>query len=146
MTVEGADPWLLELAGSGNIAYWHTLGVRLVAIEEGHVRLALPMRPDLGTFRPDVMHGGAVASLIDAAAATATRTLRRRDEPAWRGLATTDMNVSFLEAATSDIEAEGRVLRAGRTIAFTSVDVRDANGTLVAVGRVTLAIRRGPER
>jgi uncharacterized protein (TIGR00369 family) len=96
----------------------------------------------LTLFERRVMHGGAIASIIDAAAASAVRTLRTAGEPEWRGLATTDLNVSYLDAATGDIEAEGRVLREGRTAAFAQVEVTNEDGRLVAVGLVTLAIRR----
>jgi len=137
------DPRLLALVDGDSIAYWKTLGVQLQEATVGEAQLRLPMQPGLGTFgRAEVMHGGAISSLVDAAAATAVRTLRREDEPPWRGLASTDLNVSYLDAATTDVVASARVLRSGRSIAFVAVDVRDANGSLVAVGRVTLAIRR----
>ena len=71
------------------------------------------------------------------------RTLRGEDEAPWRGQATTDLNVSYLDAATSDLVAEGQVLRSGRAIAWVQVDVRRADGVLVAVGRATVSIRRG---
>jgi uncharacterized protein (TIGR00369 family) len=139
------DPELRELIKAGSIAYWETLGIRLVDAEVGRVRLRLPMSDALATFGRRVMHGGAIASIIDAAAASAVRTLRKPGEPQWRGLGTTDLNVSYLEAATGDIEAEGRVLREGRAIAFVQVDVENADGRVIAVGRATLAIRRADE-
>jgi acyl-coenzyme A thioesterase PaaI-like protein len=52
------------------------------------------------------------------------------------------MNVAYLDAASSDLTAEGRVLRSGRSIAWVDVEVRAADGTLVAVGRATVSIRR----
>lgn len=128
----------------GRVAFWETLGIQLDDAEVGRVRLRLAMREDMQTFgsRP-VMHGGAIATLIDSAAASATRTLRNEDEPPWRGLATTDMNVSFLAAVTGgEIVAEAHVLRAGGQIAFISVEVRNEDTELVAVGRVTMRIRR----
>ena len=137
------DQRLVELVG--RVAFWETLGIRLDDVDVGRVRLRLPMREDLRTFgeRP-VMHGGAIATLIDSAAASATRTLREEGEPPWRGLATTDMSVSFLAAVTSgEAVAEARVLRAGRQVVFLEVEVRDDDAELVAAGRVTMLIRRG---
>ena len=138
---ESMDARLVELVG--RVAFWETLGIELAGVEVGRVRLRLAMREDLRTFgeRP-MMHGGAIATLIDSAAASATRTLRAEDEPPWRGLATTDMNVSFLSGVSGGaVFAEARVLRAGGQVVFLNVEVRDQDGELVAVGRVTMRIR-----
>ena len=133
---------MLELVDAGGVAYWGTLSITVESAEEGHVRLRLAMRPELGTRRPDAMHGGAITSLIDAAAGAATSTLRREDDESWAGQATTDLNVTFLNAATTDVVAEGRVLRSSRSFSFVSVEVRDAEEQLVAAGRATYAIIR----
>ncbi len=141
---ESIEPALLAFVAAEGTPFWEYLGIRFVEAEVGRAVVAMPIRTEFGTVgRPDVVHGGAIATLIDAAAGTAVRTLRAADEPAWRGMSTTDLNVSYLDAATSDLTAEGRVLRSGRTIAWAHIEVRDTSGTLVAVGRVTAAIRRG---
>lgn len=132
-----------EIAESAAAPYLRSLGIELVEVEVGRAKLRLPLAAHLETFRVNgVIHGGAIASLIDAAAGMALRTLRGADEPPWRGTGTADLNVSYLDPATSDLTAEARTLREGRSTAFFQVDVRDANEKLVAVGRVTMAIRR----
>lgn len=138
------DDRLLELIAADEIAYWRTLGITVEAAEVGKVRLRLTMRDALGTRRPDVMHGGAIASLIDAAAGAATSTLRRPDDDTWNGQATTDLNATFLNAATGDVIAEGSVLRSSRAFSFVSIEVRDAADAnrLIAVGRATYTIIR----
>jgi uncharacterized protein (TIGR00369 family) len=100
------------------------------------------MQPSLGTRRAEVMHGGAIASLVDAAAGAVTSTLKEPDDESWAGQATTDMNVTFLNAATGDVLAEGRVLRSSRSLAFVAVEVRTEDGTHVASGRATYTIIR----
>ena len=60
----------------------------------------------------------------------------------YAGQATLDLNVTFLNAATADVVAEGRVLRHSRALAFTQVDVRMEDGTHVATGRATFSIIR----
>lgn len=116
-------------------------------VERGRAVLTLPMSPMLGTRRPEVMHGGALATLIDAAAAAAVLSTKTEGDADWAGISTTDLNVSYLAAATADVVAEARVLRAGRRIAFTHVDVRDAaSGDPIAVGRVTVMIARREAR
>lgn len=133
---------LLDLIDAGGVPYWVELGISVDSAEEGHVRLRLPMREGLGTRRPEVMHGGAIGALIDAAGGAATATLRRDDDETWMGQATLDMNATFLNAATSAVIAESRVLRSSRALAFISVEVHDEEGTLVAVGRATYTIIR----
>ena len=134
---------LLARVHDGAVVYWKTLGITIDVVHEpGRVTLSLPMRPELGTRRADVMHGGAIASLIDAAAGAALLTLIEEGDESYRGQATLDLNVTYLNAATTDVHADAQVLRSSRALAFTSVDVRDASGALVAVGRATYSIIR----
>ncbi|MBM3141060.1 MAG: PaaI family thioesterase [Chloroflexi bacterium] len=135
---------LLALIAADEIAYWRLLGIEVLHAEDGLVRLRLPMRPELGTRRADVMHGGAIGSLVDAAAGAVTATARRPDDESWAGQATTDLNVTFLNAATTAVVAEGRVLRGSRSLVFVGVEVRDEAGALIAVGRATYTIIRRP--
>jgi uncharacterized protein (TIGR00369 family) len=136
------DARLRTLVNQETNNFWNHLGILIEAVEVGYIRLRLPIRPEFGTYRREhVMHGGVVASLIDSGASAAL-SLQSPDEPPWTGTVSTDLSVSFLAAATTDLVAEARVLRAGRSLAWVQVDVRDAAGTLVAVGRVTVAIRR----
>ncbi len=134
---------LLGLVRAASVPFWDHVGITAEeeSAEVGHVRLNMPMRPELGTRFTDVMHGGAISTLIDAAAATCSSTLQRAGDE-WSGLVTTDLNVSYLNAARSDVVAEARAIRSGRTIAFIQVDVHDAGGTHVASGRVTYLILR----
>ncbi|MSQ42369.1 MAG: PaaI family thioesterase [Dehalococcoidia bacterium] len=127
----------------GSVAYWRTLGIVVERVDgPGHAVLSLAMREALGTRRPEVMHGGAIASLIDAAAGAAVITLREEGDDTWSGQASLDLNVTFLNAATTAIVAEAKVLKHSRSLAFVSVDVRDDTGELVSVGRVTYSIMR----
>ena len=136
------DPAMAELVAADQIPYWSLLGIELVDAERGHVKLRLAMRPELATRRPDVMHGGALASLVDAASGSAVATLRDPEDETWVGHATTDLNVSYLRAVRGGAGAGGRGLGAGRTTVFVSVEVRDESGELAAAGRVTYAIAR----
>lgn len=139
------DPVLVERVAAASVPYWVSLGIVVEdAVAPGHIFLRLPMRTELGTRRSDVMHGGAVASVIDAAAGAAIISQFGADED-YAGLATLDVNVTYLNAATSDVIAEGRILRHSRTLAFTQIDVRTEDGTLIATGRATYTIIRRRE-
>jgi uncharacterized protein (TIGR00369 family) len=134
---------LVGLVDAGGVAFWRYLDISLEEMHGvGHVTLRMPMRAELETRRPGVMHGGALASLIDAACGGAVTTLRRADDDTWTGQATTDLNITYLNAATGDVLAEGRVLRSGRAIAYAQAEIRDLEGNVVAVGRATYMILR----
>lgn len=134
---------LVGLVDAAGVAFWRYLDISLEEMHGvGHVTLRMPMRANLETRRPGVMHGGALASLIDAACGGAVTTLRRADDDTWTGQATTDLNITYLNAATGDVLAEGRVLRSGRAIAYAQAEIRDLDGNLVAVGRATYLILR----
>jgi uncharacterized protein (TIGR00369 family) len=110
------------------------LGIRIEAMEPGLARLEMPFSEDLPTMG-DVVHGGAISSLIDTAAAAA----------AWSGAevpekiraSTVGITVEFLAPARAQgVTAEARVLRRG-AITFLAVDVSDEGGEQVATALVT---------
>ena len=137
------DERLLARIAPDEVPFWRTLGVAVVDAGEGSARLRLPARAELETRRAGTLHGGVLAALIDAAGAAALLTTRAEDDATWAGFASTDLNVSYLAAAQSDVIAAAHVLRGGRTVVYTTVEVTDEAGTVVAVGRVTyLIIRR----
>jgi uncharacterized protein (TIGR00369 family) len=120
--------------------FWATLGIEVVEAGEGWVRLRVLVRDDLRNAPGAPVHGGVLATLVDAAVGGALGTY---GDAASGGVdqTTLDLNVSFVAAARGDaIVAEGRILRRGRTIAFGEARVTDVAGTLVAVGRATYMI------
>jgi acyl-CoA thioesterase len=101
------------------------------------VKLRVPVRDELRNAAGAPVHGGVLATLVDAAVGGALGTY---GSAAAGGVdqATLDVNVSYVGAARGDVVfAEGTILRRGRTIAFGETRVTDAGGTLVAVGRAT---------
>lgn len=62
-------------------------------------------------------------------------------EPTRAGVSV-EMNVSFLAAARDGetVQVEGRLLRVGKKLAFTEVEIRGEDGRLVATGRHTKAV------
>jgi uncharacterized protein (TIGR00369 family) len=111
------------------------LGMRLAALEQDRAELVLPFGEELVTIG-DVVHGGAIATLIDTAgmaAAWADGT-----DPGDRAGSTIGMSVDFVAAARGqDLTAEARVVRRGQSLCFCEVDVTDEDGEVVAKGLVT---------
>ena len=111
------------------------LGIELVSLGDGEAELRLPFRQELATMG-DVVHGGAISSIGDTAAAAAA--VSAADGDALGGGTTVDLSVSLVGAARgSDLTARARVIRSGRAISFVEVDVTGDDGRLVAKGLVT---------
>ncbi len=111
------------------------VGLRLDQIEEDHVVMSLPFRQDLITMGT-VVHGGAIATLIDTAATCAAWATPSPPENL-RGT-TVGLNISYLAAANqADLTADARVLRRGRSLSFIDVTVTDGDGNLIAKGTAT---------
>lgn len=113
------------------------LGMRLDRLEHDVAELVLPFDPQNATIG-DVVHGGAIAALVDTAgmaAAWADETVP--DAPAG---ATVSMSVDYVAAARgADLRARAEVVRRGRSLCFVEVTVRDRDGAgdVVAKGLVT---------
>jgi uncharacterized protein (TIGR00369 family) len=111
------------------------LGIELVWVGDGEAELRLPYRPELATMG-DVVHGGAISSIVDTAAAAAAVSAADGEELA--GGTTVDLSVSLVGAARgSELVARARVIRSGRAITFCEVDVGDGEDNPVAKGLVT---------
>jgi uncharacterized protein (TIGR00369 family) len=120
--------------------YWRHLGVRVIEAGQGRVRLRLPVRDVLKNAADAPVHGGVYSALVDMAVGAALGTLHEASEGGV-GQTTLDLNVSYLSGVRDgDIYAEGRIIRAGRTIAFGEVTVTDSGGQTLAVGRATYMI------
>lgn len=83
-------------------------------------------------------HGGLLMTLLDVTLAAAARSTRTNST----GVATVDLNVSFVAPATGVLECEGRVLRAGSSLVFCEGEIRNAAGELVAKAMGTFKLLR----
>jgi uncharacterized protein (TIGR00369 family) len=120
------------IAGS---PYGRKLAIACEEVVPDRVRMRLPWTPDHVTLG-DLVHGGAIASLVDVAATGAcwaTPDLA----PGARGT-TIGFSISYLNAGRAqDLVAEARIVQRGRSIAIAEVDVHGADGTHVARALVT---------
>lgn len=115
----------------------HT-GIELTRIEDGYAELTLPFRDEIVTIG-EVVHGGALATLVDTAAMTA----------AWAGAevpeqlqgATVSLSMTYLAPVEGqDVTATARVVRRGRRLSNVQVDVHTRRGEHVATALVTYQI------
>jgi uncharacterized protein (TIGR00369 family) len=97
--------------------------------------------PVEGNTQPyGLLHGGATAALCETVASFGAG-LRAGPERTVVGI---ELNVNHLRGVSSGhVTAVGTPVHQGRTTAVWSMEVRDDDGRLVAVSRLTLAVR-GP--
>jgi uncharacterized protein (TIGR00369 family) len=110
------------------------LGIQLRTLEQDLAELVLPYRPELATIG-DVVHGGAIATLIDTTAMAAAWADDQQVPESATG-STVSMTVDYLDAARGgDLLATGRPIRRGRSICFCEVTVSEPpGGRVVARG------------
>ena len=114
------------------------LGLEVVRAQKGAIELRLPFRDEfLRADGSDWLHGGVVSSLADIAGDYAVVT------ETGVGVPTIDLRVDYLRPARrGDLVAVARTLRVGRTVSVADVEIRDAGGAVVAVGRGVYASPR----
>ncbi len=113
------------------------LGLELEEVRQDYARMRLPHRPELEQPQ-GVMHGGAIAGLIDTVVVPAIASAYE----ATPGLLTLDMQVQYLSAIIGeDAIGEGWVERRGRSICFCRAEVRSASGELAAIGMLAYKVR-----
>ena len=125
-------------AAFAEVAYARLLGLELTEVRRGAALLSLNVRPEL-TRMEGIMHGGAIASLMDSAAAFAVLSLLAPGDQT----VTVDLTLHFLRPTTTGrLAAHARILRAGRRLATVSIEATNDAGELVATALTTYAIRR----
>jgi uncharacterized protein (TIGR00369 family) len=116
-----------------SVPYARFLGLQLGEFRDGEVSIQLEVREELKQNQ-GVVHGGAIASLIDTASAFAVLT---RIETTER-VTTTDLTIHYLRPVISGrITATARIVRGGRRLFVLSVDVTNDGNELVATAVTT---------
>jgi uncharacterized protein (TIGR00369 family) len=111
-----------------SVPYAKLLGLELGEISRGEVTIHLTVRDELKQYQ-GVVHGGAVASLIDTAAAFAILTQLELNER----VTTTDLTVHYLRPVSSGrLTATARIVRGGRRLFVLSVEVTNDQQILLA--------------
>ena len=131
MTSQASD---LARAWFEHSPFFGELGLELITMEPDRATVEMPFDGKLATAG-ELIHGGAIGSLIDTTAALAAWS--GHDLSAGTSWGTVGLSISFLAGAEGEaLTAEGTVTRRGRTMCFCRVEVA-ANGKPVAEGLVT---------
>jgi len=126
MTIESDDSRVERVRATfRSVAFAKFLGLELGETEAGEQAICLEVREELKQYH-GVVHGGAIASLIDTASAFAILAVIEENEK----VTTTDLTIHYLRPVTSGrMVAHAKIVRAGSRRLVVSVDVRN-NGTL----------------
>lgn len=120
--------------------YPRLLGIREELRERGRVVVAMDVDPGRHMNAMGVVHGGAIASLVDSAAGRAVASMIGGDAR----MATIELKVNYIQPSRGGtIRAEGRVVHAGTRIAVVEVDVTQ-DGSLVAKALATYYLWSSP--
>ena len=120
-----------------------TLGFELLAIDPEAGTIEVAFAATEGFLNPmGVIQGGFLAAMLDDTLGPAlVATLGAGDFAP-----TTDLHVQFLRPARPGrLIGQGRVVRRGRDVGFLAGELRDEQGTIVAVATATAQIRRASQ-
>lgn len=114
------------------------MGAELSRVAPGEIDITLAYRPDLGQ-QSNALHAGTVAAVADTACGLAAQTMM----DAGCDVVSVEFKINMLAPAIGErFIARGRVVRAGRTITFTSAEFVNGDGKLIATMTATMMTRR----
>lgn len=114
------------------------IGRELIKMENGMSEVSFEMT-EAWLNMQGILHGGAFATMLDTACGAAVRTLLDLDK--YRGHATLELKTSYLKAGKpGKYIAKGRVLRMGRSVAYSEAELFDADGELVSKASATFKL------
>ena len=110
--------------------------LKIEKISDGSCVCTLPVEDHVQNAYK-TLHGGAICTIVDVVGTLALLSV----DPTKPGVSV-DLNCNFITAAKAgeDIIIEGTVLKSGRRLGFTQVDLKHKDGTLIATGRHTKAL------
>ena len=110
------------------------VGLEVVALDSDQATLRLPFDEENITVA-EVVHGGAIATLLDVAATASAFCAPEPFEAS--GGATVSLSVEYIRAGRGDLTAVGHAVRRAGGLCFCEVTASDADGRVVAQALAT---------
>lgn len=125
--------------GGIRVPFVEHLGFELRLFDGGRSEIHYAPQPEhLNSF--EVLHGGAIMTLLDVAMAVAARSVQKD-----MGVVTIEMKTSFMLPARGAVTARGRLMHRTTQMAFCEASVQDAAGRVCAHATGTFKyVRRAP--
>jgi uncharacterized protein (TIGR00369 family) len=116
--------------------FWAYLGMKEQVMEHGSAEVRLDVFPDL-LQRRGIVHGGVIATLIDASIGSAVRSTLGEDG----ATSTIELKTNYLRPAKGAyLIAKASLYHRGGTTAVGKSEVFDDAGNLIAVGTATFML------
>lgn len=115
------------------------IGLRCIGVEPGVITMRLDHRDDLENSAR-MLHGGALATMLDTAMGAAAFTLL----PATDTLVTVDLSITYLHparAANAPFTATAHLFKAGRSFHYVTAEIVDASAQPIAHATGKFAVR-----
>ena len=140
LPAESTVDWFAFFSDREESFFPSLVGLRLEEVRTDYARMRLPYRPALNQ-PAGVMHGGALATLIDTVVVPAIA----QGYDSVPAMFTVHLGINFLSAvASADAVAEGWVVRRGYKTLFLAVEVRNGTtGELACTAELVYQIKRG---
>ncbi len=133
------------------ITFNEFLGFQVVKLEANEALIGFDMRPELiGHYLHGMLHGGVISSVLDATGGLAVMMgleAFHRDEPVmqtidrFKHLGTVDLRVDYLRQGVGErFTASAKVVRLGRRIASTHMELSNQDNKLIATGSATYIV------
>jgi len=127
-----AAHWAYFPHWEGKTYFVNVAGMEVEELRTDYARMTMPFR-ESNLQAAGLMHGGAIATLIDTVVVPAIGT----GLPEGSLWSTIELHVQYHRPLLSNAIAEGWIVKRGKSIIFTRAEVVDEQGKLVAVGTAT---------
>ena len=144
------DPSQMEVAAlakavEAQIPFNRVLGLHLDHLDHTGARVTFDMRDELvGNFARGTLHGGVISATLDLVGGMAAMVAESADADLverFRRLGTIDLRVDYLRPGLGEhFVATGVVIRSGRTVAVTRMELHNQSDVLIAVGTGTYIV------
>ena len=126
---------LIEVYNQSNL-FGKENNLELKVIDKGHIEYLMKVE-EKHLALPDVVHGGAIAGLMDAVLSVAAFSAVAGDS---MNVATVEFKINYLKAVRKPgiLKGIGKVLKKGRKVMVTNGEIFDENDSLVATGTGTI--------
>lgn len=128
------------------IPFNRVLGLKMSSASEGKAEMRLDFKEELvGNVVTHILHGGVISATLDVVGACAVISTFDGPEPLI-GMGTVDMRVDYLRPGSGEyFIATGEVMRPGRILASTRMELVDDQNKLVAIGTAIYRVSRKSE-
>lgn len=137
MSIWKQDTDLARINAWSSNTMMETLGIRITGIGDDWLQGTMPV--DHRTHQPyGLLHGGASVVLAETLGSTAAMLTLDPDKQLAVGL---DINANHVRGVRSgDVTGTAKMLHIGRTTQIWEIRIESAEGTLVCISRLTMAV------